>query len=197
MKHRYPAIDSKPLKPDEQFKFQNELLDISIVDFWKWNQSDLIENRNRGILAEFIVRSSLNIKDDSRLEWDAYDLESSDGVKIEVKSAAYIQAWGQTKLSTIQFDIAPKKQLQEDNSYTVQKVRKAEIYIFCHLHHKDQSTINPLELSQWIFYLVLTKDLDKEIPEQKSISISTIEILPHEKCNYNNLKDAFERMVKK
>jgi len=197
MTYEYPAIDATPLEHSERFKFNNESLEISIVDFWKWNQSDLIENRNRGILAEFIVKSALNIDTITRLEWDAYDLESADNCKIEIKSAAYIQAWDQDKLSTIKFDIAPKKQLQEDNSYTDEKVRTADIYIFCHLHHLDQSSINPMELSQWTFYLVLTKVLDEAYPEQKSISISTIETLAYKECNYSNLKDVFENIARK
>lgn len=129
---KYPVIEAIPLEPSERFKFNNESLEISIVDFWKWNQSDLIKNRNRGILAEFIVKSALCIEDKTRLEWDAYDLESKDKYKIEIKSAAYIQAWEQTKESSIQFDIAPKKQLQPDNNYSEEKVRTADIYIFCH-----------------------------------------------------------------
>ncbi len=54
-----------------------------------------------------------------------------------------------------------------------------------------------MELSQWTFYLVLTKDLDEEIPKQKSISISTIETLPHGKCDYSELKDVYEGIAGK
>lgn len=69
MTNKFPEIKTKLLEPTEKFKFNNENLDISITDFWKWNQSDLIENRNRGILAEFIVKSALNIDTKTRLEW--------------------------------------------------------------------------------------------------------------------------------
>jgi hypothetical protein len=192
---KYPAIETTPLDPYEKLRFGNNELKTSIVDFWRWNQSDLIENRNRGILSEFIVISALGIETNTRLEWDAYDLVANDNTKIEVKSAAYIQAWEQSRLSSIKFDIAPKKQLQPDNNYTKEKVRAADIYIFCLLHHKDQDTINPIELNQWTFYLVLKKVLDETIPEQKSITISTIERLLHEKCNYLDLKECFDRII--
>ena len=43
-------------------------------EFWIWNQSNLIENRTRGILAEYIVKEALCIKDGLRIEWDSYDL---------------------------------------------------------------------------------------------------------------------------
>ncbi len=197
MEQPYPVIDANPLDPNELFKFHNRSIGFPIVDFWRWNQSDLIENRNRGILAEFIVKSALRIEADTRLEWDAHDFETNDKIKIEVKSAAYIQAWEQTKLSAIQFDIAPKKQLQKDNNYSEDRVRSADVYIFCLLHHKDQDSINPMELSQWTFYLVLTKDLDAVIPMQKSISISTIEMLPHRKCDYAKLRETFDDIIRK
>jgi hypothetical protein len=34
-------------------------------------------------------------------------------------------------------------------------------------------------------------------PQQKSLSISTIETLTYEKCDYLSLKDSFDRMMKK
>jgi len=39
--------------------------------------------------------------------------------------------------------------------------------------------------------------LDREIPVQKSISISTIETLPHGKCDYSELKDVYEGIAGK
>ncbi len=66
MSKKYPEIKTVQLEPSDRFTFNYEELGIYIVDFWKWNQSDLIENRNRGILAEFIVKSALCIDDKSR-----------------------------------------------------------------------------------------------------------------------------------
>jgi hypothetical protein len=187
-------IIADPLDPGKQFSFEGNPLKYRLIDFWTWNQSDLIENRTRGILAEFIVRQALELTQPSRLEWDAYDLITKDSVKIEVKSAAYIQAWNQKKYSTIEFGIAPTKELLDDNNYSIDKTRKADIYIFCLLHHKNQDTIDPMKLEQWTFYLVTTKELNKKLPKQKSISISTIETLEHEKCIYSEFKVRFNRV---
>ncbi len=187
-------IIADPLDPGKQFSFEGNPLKYRLIDFWTWNQSDLIENRTRGILAEFIVRQALELTQPSRLEWDAYDLITKDSVRIEVKSAAYIQAWNQKKYSTIEFGIAPTKKLLDDNNYSIDKTRKADIYIFCLLHHKNQDTIDPMKLEQWTFYLVTTKELNRKLPQQKSISISTIETLEHEKCIYGELKVRFNRV---
>lgn len=55
-----------PKDHHESFQFEYQKLHFSVVDFWIWNQSDLIENRNRGILAEYIVRQALEITTPTR-----------------------------------------------------------------------------------------------------------------------------------
>lgn len=48
--------------------------DKTINDFWKWGFSDLLSNSLRGIFAEFLVGNALDCLNESRVEWDAYDL---------------------------------------------------------------------------------------------------------------------------
>jgi hypothetical protein len=187
-------ISTTPKKPNETFLFNGLPLEFRLADFWAWNQSDLIENRNRGILAEFLVLKALGLNNPTRLEWDAFDLITADGLKVEIKSAAFIQAWEQKQYSSISFDIKPTKTLLEDNKYSTHATRQADIYVFCLLHHQDQKTINPMNLDQWTFYLTTTETLNRTLSEQKSISISTIETIPHEKCSYMQLKDRFEKI---
>ena len=43
--------------------------------------------------------------DDVRDEGRAYDLDTQAGVRIEVKSAAYVQSWQQSRLSKISFNV--------------------------------------------------------------------------------------------
>jgi len=176
------------------FNYNGHSLDFKLADFWAWNQSDLIENRNRGILAEFLVRQALGIDSPTRLEWDAYDLITADGLKIEIKSAAYVQSWKQNRYSSISFDIKPTKTLLGDNNYSTQSTRQSDVYIFCLLHHMHQDTTNPMNLDQWTFYLTATHDLNRKLPKQKSMSISTIETVPHIKCTYMELEEEFEKL---
>ena len=183
-----PTIKTTPLPPDTPFQSSGQTLDFSIVDFWAWSQSDLVENRNRGILAEFLVMKALGIQRPTRLEWDEVDLVTEKGIRIEVKSAAYIQSWKQTRYSTISFDISPRSKLLPDNNYTNEKFRPADVYIFCLLHHKDQATINPMNLDQWTFYVVPTKVLEERFPDQKSLSLSSLTRLGIEKVGFNALK---------
>ena len=52
--------------------------------------------------------------------------------------------------------------------------RQSDLYIFCHLKHKDRNTIDPTDVSQWDFYIVPTKILDKKFNKQKRISLSVL-----------------------
>ena len=72
----------------------------------KSNVSDLLNNATCGRFAEFVVWTSIGLKPENlRGEWGAYDLTTENRIKIEVKSAAYIQSWNQKKYSTISFSI--------------------------------------------------------------------------------------------
>ena len=48
-----------PLTANDKFTFHGSDLDLSVVDFWSWAYSDLLNNTGRGVLAEFIVFSAL------------------------------------------------------------------------------------------------------------------------------------------
>lgn len=77
-------------------------------EFLEWAHDDLLTNTTRGVLAEYIVAKALGIHDKKRLEWDRYDLEIN-GLGVEVKSAAYVQTWEQTRVSKISFGIRTAK----------------------------------------------------------------------------------------
>jgi hypothetical protein len=102
--HRLDRLTVEPKSGRENFKADGRGLKFTLYDFWRWSVSDLVSNATRGRLAEFIVAKALGIStDDVRDEWRAYDLKMPECIKVEVKSAAYIQSWHQTKLSTIIF----------------------------------------------------------------------------------------------
>jgi hypothetical protein len=59
--------------------------------------------------------------------------------------------------------------------------------VFCLLAHKDKTTVNPLDLSQWEFYVLNTKVLNDKVPLQKTISLSSLLKLNPAKANYGGL----------
>jgi hypothetical protein len=179
----------------EPFVFEKKPLSLSLMDFWQWSQSDLLGNALRGVLAEFIVAAALDLNTNVRTEWDAVDFITPKGLKIEVKSSAYLQSWKQDKLSDISFNIAPTKGwFAETNEYADRVERQADVYVFCLLHHTDQDTVNPLDLDQWSFYVLATSVLNEKRGNQQSINLNSLLKLNPRQCTYKEIKAAVEEI---
>jgi len=165
-----------------------------ISDFWAWGFSDVLMNSLRGIFSEFLVGSALEVLQKPRIEWDTHDLVYKDK-KIEVKSAAYIQSWHRGRYSKINFDIGAKKFYDYDkNSYSVNALRHADIYIFCLLKEKDFNQVNVLNTEHWSFYIVLTQTLNNLHTRQKSISLSTLEKIT-QPTPYHQIKERTDIII--
>ena len=174
----------------EQFYIDGKQLSLNILSFWQWSSSDLLGNALRGKLAEFIVASSINVLDKPREEWDAFDLITKNGLKIEIKSSAYLQSWHQTKLSKIVFGIQQTIAWDsKTNLLSKEPMRQSDIYIFCVLNHQDKKTVDPLNLSQWSFYILETSVLNDKLGNQKTITLSSLLKLNPIKTDYINLKN--------
>ena len=182
------AIHTVKKTGQEPFIFEEKTLPLNILSFWQWSSSELLKNALRGKLAEFLVASTIDVIDKTREEWDAYDLITNDGLKIEIKSSSYLQSWSQLELSKIKFGIQPTRKWENDKRSTNAQ-RQSDIYIFCILAHKDKKTVNPLDLSQWDFYILDTKVLNDKVPTQKTITLSRLLELNPTKVQYNELKD--------
>ena len=154
-------------------------------------------NALRGVLAEFIVASAIDTLDNPREEWDAYDLKTKKGLKIEIKSSSYLQNWDQKEFSKIIFGIQPTIKWDDTtNKRTTNKIRQSDIYIFCVLSHKDKKSVNPLNLSQWDFYILETKILNEKVKNQKTITLSSLLKLNPIQIKYDKLKAETERIEK-
>ena len=176
----------------ESFTSNGQPLETRLIDFWQWSVSDLVSNATRGRLAEFIVASALDTKGDVRSEWDAYDLETIAGLKIEVKSCGYLQSWKQKKLSPITFSVRKARSWEAvTGKMEKEATRHAHLYIFALLTHKaSKQTLDPLNLDQWLFYLVPTQKLNERTRSQHSITLKSLEALCPEPVPYSGLKGA-------
>ncbi|WP_105172250.1 hypothetical protein [Pseudoalteromonas sp. T1lg24] len=192
------AIETTRKIGDELFEFNGSSLPMSLLSFWQWSSSDIVGNAMRGILAEYIVASSVGMNSGIRTEWDAFDIETPEGIKVEVKSGAYIQSWEQKRHSTIQFSIRPSQGWDSESNERNSEVRRqADIYVFCLLKHKDQSSINPLNLEQWEFYVLPTNTLDQSVGAQKTITLNSLEKLNPIKVNYGELHASIKAAASK
>ncbi|WP_447859621.1 hypothetical protein [Nitrospira calida] len=173
-------------------------LGVTLLDFWRWSSSDLISNATRGVLAEFIVASALGIKLDSvRDEWGAFDLETPEGITVEVKSAAYIQSWSQRNLSSIMFRVPKTRAWNADTNVQEKEPRRqAQVYVFALLAHQDKASIDPLNVDQWQFFVLPTEVLDARIRSQHSITLRSLERLAGQAIPYDALREAVRRAVR-
>jgi hypothetical protein len=184
----------EPRRGDEPLHSGGKSLAISVLDFWRWSASDLLSNATRGRFAEFIVANALGIPlDQVRDEWGAFDLLTPEGIKVEVKSAAYIQSWYQSKPSIISFRV-PKTRAwnAETNVQEVEAHRQADVYVFALLAHTNQTTIDPLDVSQWQFFILPTSVLDSRTRSQHSITLRTLVSLSGGAVTYSELRRAVQ-----
>ncbi|UVS80359.1 hypothetical protein [Actinokineospora sp. UTMC 2448] len=184
------AVTVTPKTGDEPFTRAGRPLDgARLRGFWSWSCSDLIGNAMRGVLAEYIVGLALGCVDGgTRREWDAADLVTGTGLRVEVKSAAYVQSWKQTRLSTIAFDIRPTAGWDfATNTYATERKRQADVYVFCVFTPTDKATADPLDVDQWDFYVMSTDRLNMVAGGQKSISLAGL--LRHRpvRCSFDGL----------
>ncbi|MET3980414.1 hypothetical protein ABIB62_003015 [Mucilaginibacter sp. UYP25] len=174
----HPLSHIKPLLKtgNEGIIVNGKVSNHTLLDFWRWNVSDILSNATRGRLAEFLVALATNIDiKEVREEWGPYDLTTPEGIKLEIKSAAYLQSWEQNVVSKISFStkLARAWDWEVDKRSAIAK-RHADVYVFCLLKHEDKQTINPLDLTHWDFYVLSTTELNKYERSQHSITLNSL-----------------------
>lgn len=192
-------IELKRREGSEPFHVAGQALDFDLLSFWQWSSSDVVSNATRGVLAEYLVAQALEVARESvREEWAAYDLTALDGTRVEVKSAAYVQSWHQDRLSRITFRV-PKTRAwdKETNRQSDDIKRQADVYVFALLAHTDQETLDPLDVSQWEFYVLPTRALDERERSQHSITLPSLKKLAGDSVSLSRLKQAVEEARKK
>lgn len=170
--------------------------EFTLLDFWRWSCSDVVSNATRGRLAEYIVGCDLGVNGGTSIEWDAYDLITPSGIRVEVKSAVYLQSWHQNALSAICFDIRPTYGWDAGtNTASAERKRQADIYVFCLLKHTVKETLDPFDLSQWEFYVFPASELDEKLPNQKTITLSSLLRLGPIKTEFGKIGEAIQRVA--
>jgi len=130
-------------------------------------------NDVRGVFAEWLVAKLLNMPLSVRDSWSEWDLITRDGVKIEVKASAYLQAWSQKQPSRIVFTGLKGRRLNtRTNRYARTATYNADIYVFCVQIEKDPDGWDALDLGQWRFYLVTRSEIEQF--NRKSLSLGSL-----------------------
>lgn len=191
----FPQLAVARKTGNERFHRDGKSINLSLLDFWQWSASDIVSNATRGILAEYIVANALGLANGVRAQWDAFDLLTNDGIKIEVKSASYLQSWYHKKLSAITFSIRPTRLWDANtNELTKELKRQADIYVFCVLNHKEKKSVDPLNFDQWEFYILLASLLNEKFMKQKTIGLASLIKLKPYIVKYEEIAEAIQRL---
>jgi len=174
-----PPSDAVALSGEEHFSG----LDARVRDFWRFAMSDLRMNNTRGYLAEFLVAQALGLSEVKRVEWDAYDL-LFEGIRIEVKSSAYLQAWPQERLSRIGF--SGLRSTATDGT----RALMADVYVFCVQASTTHVGYDPLDREQWKVHVVGREALTSA---GESIAYGTVRALSREPIPWEGLSTAVRR----
>jgi hypothetical protein len=154
--------------------------DGTLLDFWRWAFGDLRLNDVRGVFGEWLVAQLLGMALPPRSSWDAYDLVTRKGIKIEVKTTAFIQAWRPDRPTKApSFGGLCGRCLNPDTClYADQPTYNADLYVFCLQIETDAARWDALDLAQWRFFL-----LTRDVIEQrgcKSLSLSALRTFANE-----------------
>lgn len=161
---------------------------LSLQGFWAWQGSDLLSNAQRGVLAEYLVAQAVGDPSPVREEWATWDVETPDGLHIEVKSSAYVQSWHQTSPSRIEFDVKPTTALtKETGKYQGPAKRHADVYVFCLLAEQDPALVDPMNLDQWQFFVIPTRVLDAHSPTQQKMGLASVKRLAGTHVSWSGL----------
>jgi hypothetical protein len=159
--------------------------DATLRDFWAWTLSDLRTNTVRPMLAEFLVAQALGAAQRPRIEWDAYDVLTPDGIRVEVKSSAYLQAWTQARPSTITFGGLLAKTWTSEDGYSPAESYNADVYVFAVLTTTDHATYDALDVDQWSFW-VLPRSV-VAATGQRSMGLARVRALAGPPASYGEL----------
>ncbi len=124
----------------------------SVLDFWRWAYSDLRTNVVRGVLAEFLVAQAVGDPSPLREAWDNWDVTTASGIKVEVKSSAYLQSWRQRKHSAITFSgLTGRAWSADTNELADERSLRADVYVFAVHTCREPNQYDPLSIEDWQF----------------------------------------------
>ena len=116
------------------------------------------------------------------------------GLKVEVKSSAYVQSWKQKEYGRIEFGIKPRQAWDlVTGQYEPGARRCADVYAFALHKHCDEATLDPLNVDKWEFDVALTARLDQECPKQAKISLERLKALGPRGVSFAELAAAIEQ----
>jgi hypothetical protein len=168
--------------------------DARLRDFWAWAYSDLRANTVRPMLAEYLVARAVGADQRPRVEWDSYDVLTPQRLRLEVKSGAYLQAWQQARLSSVQFGGLSARTWSATAGYSEAGSYNADGYVFAVQTATEHAAYDALDLRQWSFWVLPAASI--AATGQRSIRLSVVEEMAGPPVTYAGLADRIRQVVR-
>lgn len=177
-----------PLTGEEHFSDRSS----SVLDFWRWAFSDLRTNIVRGVLAEYLLARAVGDPSPLREAWDNWDVTTATGIKVEVKSSAYLQSWNQRKLSSIVFSgLTGREWSAETNELAADRSLRAQVYVFAVHTCREPDQYDPLKIEDWEFRVMSATQLAEH--GYRSVTLGFLDRHAPTVYRLNELRQAVER----
>ena len=178
---------------NECFTLKGKDTDLTMLEFWRWHFSEIFDLQ--GKIAEYIVGKALDLKEAQNVGiWTLFDIMYR-GKRIEVKETSYYHAWQTDEERKSEQRVFGITKAYDDYTKKDSLLRRQnDIYIFCLNTGKTKSTSNPLELSNWKFYVISTNTINEKCGDNKSITLSKVEKLAKE-TDFSTLKSTVDDLV--
>lgn len=178
----------------EPFRSGGRRLDLTLVDFWRWSGSDLLNPFTRSRLAEFIVATLLGADVPGPRTDRSSDLITADGITVRVKSASLVRSASPRELAKVYFTPLPWRVSRRDPE-SAARLPHARAHVFALLGHTERTTVNPLDLDQWRFFVPPTARLEARMKVQRTLSLCALEELSGGPVPHGALCDAVRLAV--
>ena len=176
-------------------------LESKVDDFWRWALSDWTSATTRALLAEYYVRCAIGQENEPAPEWEYADIRMMDGTTIEVKCSSFLQPPIGSDPTSPKFDIGKRQWAWDSGKWgwmdSKEPKRWADCYVFCIQNSKDWYAYNPLDISQWDFYVLSTSTVDKIFNDQKTVSLNRLVQEDFKPVKFKILKAKIDKVKKR
>ena len=183
------------LNGNEAFMQNGIELGFNVMDYWRFQFSNLVDNL--GYVAEFLIAQALSKDEpDNCNGWTVYDVGYR-GKRIEVKATSYWQSWKASHIISEQRNFSIRKTYLDYQNNKSDKARQNDIYIFCLDKGRDEKSSNPMNLENWVFYVVPTKVINEMFGNQKVLSLKRLEKIEKygEGITYDQIKENVDNII--
>lgn len=160
----------------------------TVRDFWSFALSDLKTNIARGVLAEFLVARAVGAQETVRVSWDNFDITTPEGIRIEVKSSAYLQGWRQKTLSTIRFSGLKGLAWDDMEGWGTDREVRADVFVFGIQTRQTHEDYDPLDVAQWAWYVAPASSVAEH--DARSVGMGFLERYAEGPLGYEQIHEA-------